>query len=1191
MKSFEIEKCPLEGSNLIEASAGTGKTSAITGLFLRLILEKKLRVEEILVVTFTVAATEELRGRIRTLLRDALSTVTGENSITEVNGMLRRIIEKTEDPKEAVYILREALLNFDRASISTIHSFCQGILLENAFESGSMYDTALDTESSEVPGRIVDDFWRIYIATASEITAAFLLDLKISREALISLVIQSDRDPGVRIVPEVEKPETERAETVLWERFNGLKDLWKRESRSVIDIIAHDPAIKRTKYRSSTVDKLIQDTRIFMAGENPVPVPKNFERLSSGTLSENLKSGHPPPKHRYFDLAQEFMGSYTEMSELLSRYIIFLKSELLRFAERERETFNRRYNIRSYQDLIREVDRSLQGDHSSPLSRAVRKRYRAALIDEFQDTDSAQYRIFSGLFGSGSILFLIGDPKQAIYGFRGGDVFAYMNAQKSVERRYTLGTNWRSERKLVTACNTLFGRNRDPFLYREIDFPPVDTPDKEQEKLTEEGREVPAFHIRFLKNSRFRKEEGDSIGKMEAEDFIARSVAMEIYRLVSSGASGKILIGKRPLKPEDIAVLVRKKSQGVKIEGYLSGLGIPGVLYGTESVFRSPEAISFRHLLSALAEPSNERLVKTALSTPFFGYSGNRILEMSRDEKSWNGIMNSFQEYQGIWANYDFITMFNTLMQREGTRSTLLVSSAGERGLTNILHIAELLHRTESSESPGHRGLIKWLTEKIHRDRGDENQLRLESDGNAVSLITIHRSKGLEFPVVFSPYTWEGVNTEKNDFYRFHDEDSGNSLVMDIGSGSVENLIRAKKEELAENIRLMYVALTRARNACYFYWGRINRSESSAPAYLLHGDEIDHKDPVSSLESIMKSTGSKEMLKQLENLVKDSEGSMDLELPEPESLHGNYRTRKDPSHLRCGEFQGVIRRSWRVSSYSSLVSSRHREYGEIKDRDLPSTWEDRRGTGGEYSIFTFPRGTVAGSLLHEVLEKADFKDPGSPDNYRLIESVLQNYRFDPEWREPVARCLEDTVNAVLDPDNPDLTLRRIDSGRRLNELEFCFPVENISPELLEEILSDIPVKGRILKIPGLDFQKSTGFIRGFIDMVFAVDGVYSIVDWKSNYLGRSPEDYGTASLAGEMESNLYTLQYHLYTLSLHRYLTLRDPGYSYEESFGSVYYLFLRGVKGKSSSGVFSHRPEERIINALEEKICGGPLK
>jgi exodeoxyribonuclease V beta subunit len=1190
MKSFEIENCPLEGSNLIEASAGTGKTYAITGLYLRLILEKNLKVEEILVVTFTIAATEELRGRIRNLLREALKIVSGEADGSTGSEMLHRIAGRMENSQEAEYNLREAIINFDRASISTIHSFCQGILLENAFESGSTYDTELVTDRNEILGRIADDYWRINISTASEIVVTYLLESKVTRESLHELLQKSNHDPEVRIVPSVEKPDTESAGARLRELFSSLKKTWESESGEIIDIITGDKAISRAKYRKGTIENLVEDTRIFMAGTNPMEIPDHFNKFAAGTLSESLKNGAAVPEHKYFDLAEDFMASYTSMKELLSRHLLFIKEDLFRFAEREEAEYNRKYNTRSYDDLIREVDHSLKKGAGSPLSEAVRKRYRAALIDEFQDTDSAQYRIFSHLFAHGSILFLIGDPKQAIYGFRGGDIFAYMNALKSVKNRYTLDKNWRSGEKLVSACNTFFSRRENPFIFREIDFPVVETPKREYKRLMEEGREVPAFTLCYLENSLFEKEGDAFIGKMEAEDLIARSVAMEIFRLVDSGSSGKILIGERHLKPEDIAVLVRKKEQALKIQGFLSALGIPGVLYGTESVFISEEASGMKYLLSAVAEPSNEVLAKTALSTPLFGYSGNRILRLFSNENLWNNVMENFQEYHRLWLKNGFMAMFNTLMKNEGSRSRILSSFTGERSMTNFLHIAELLHRKETSERPGPRGLIKWLAGKINSDRGEENQLRLESDGNAVSLITIHRSKGLEFPVVFSPFTWEGVRTGKSsDIFRFHDT-SENNLVLDIGSGISENLIKARKEELAENIRLTYVALTRACNSCYFYWGRINKSESSAPAYLLHGEEIDESDPVGSLEDHMKSIDSKKMFDQLEKLVEESGGTIHLLPLEPGAMKGRYRSGKTPSRLQCGEFTSLIDTSWRISSYSSLVSSRHREDYEVKDRDLPEISGERTEAIKKYSMITFPRGTLSGNLLHEIFEKADLRDPGSPENRQLIESVLLNYRYDPEWALPVEKCLKETGNAVLDTTNSGFTLGKVEMKNRLNELEFCFPVEKISPTMIRELLSDIRIKGRETGVTGLNFQESAGFFRGFIDMVFKYGSRYYIVDWKSNFLGKNPEDYNFNTLAVEMESNLYTLQYYLYTLALHRYLSLREPGYSYEGSFGSVYYIFLRGVKGGSSRGVFSHRPDYATIADLEKKICGGPL-
>ncbi len=1209
IKDFSILRCPLEGSNIIEASAGTGKTHAIAGLFLRLVLEKGYKAEEILVVSFTVAATGELRERIRRLLSETSGVMKGAGSYSKENEVYRDLAEKFSGDPLALLIVEDSIRNFDMASISTIHGFCQRMLLENAFESMQMFGTDLVPDQSGLTLEIAEDFWRMHIPGLPELVIQHLMKKGCTPGYFAGLLGIRANKPGFRVIPDPGPVDIDEREKTVTSMFKALGHAWKNSREELSEIFnSSGDSLNRTKYKQGNISIYFFEADTYVNETSLLDAPKSLVKFTGSYIEEAVKKGRAFPQHSFFQLCGDFLAELNGFIIILDEYFKGLLIELMEFGEKEWAERNRARNTRSYRDILSDMDNALSRDPESPLARAVRKRYRAALVDEFQDTDPVQFSIFSTIFRhDDSILFLIGDPKQAIYRFRGGDIFAYMKALEDMGNIYTLKANWRSDPGLIHAVNTIFSGVTNPFVYEKIGFTPaIHGPGKGEQKLVLPEDESAPFTLCFIGKSHYGVESKKRISKWRAEELASESVAAEISRLVDMGKKGKAHISGVPVAPGHMAVLVRKKTQALKVRDRLGVQGIPAVLYGSESVFQTDEAGDILDVMSAVAGPENEMLVKAALVTDVFGRSIGSLLREMEDEARWDETAALFSYYRELWGRHNFITMLSSILIKEKARSRMMQYRDGERRITNILHCAEIIQKAEDDHALGHEALIAWLSEKIIEDSSAENQIRLESDETAVKIVTIHRSKGLDFPIVFCPFMWEGSEIDERDFrnrripffLEFHDKKNGWAPVLDLGSGDKENLMNAGKEELAENIRLLYVGLTRARHRCYLYHGMVNDSGTSALSYLMHRPAgLDGEDVISGLKFHWENLGVDNMLRDLGKITTASQGVIDIRLIDdidktatsPFTPGGNGAGQASG----CRKFTGAIDRAWGLSSYSSITAgidhgAHHDQLGEHGTGD--SVNSDVFDAG----ILSFPGGTVSGSLIHEIFEAADFADKKEGALEALVAEKIVKYGFEERWRDVLCAMVRNVLNAGLDDALPDLRLGNIRRGERLSELEFYFPVGPVTREGLVKVFREIISGGLAGEFSSyldrLNFRETRGFMHGFIDLVFIHGGKYYIVDWKSNRLGSSIDDFGEQGVLKEMMTGYYIIQYYFYTAALHRYLALRLPGYDYETHFGGVYYIFIRGISPDRGPGhgIFRDRPGKDKVEMLLQYLNGG---
>ncbi|MED5463326.1 MAG: exodeoxyribonuclease V subunit beta [Myxococcota bacterium] len=1249
------------GIQLLEASAGTGKTYSISNIVLRLIAESDdIAINRILVVTYTEAATAELRERIRARLREALLALESPDDAPSDlldNPVIAALALKQQDDPAIKSRLRRALEGFDQACISTIHGFCRKILQQNAFESGAHFEMELVPDHGPLLQDIVDDFWtaEFHNATPLWLDAASVANKGASRQHLLALAKAATADLRLTLVP----PFREDAEKVpslaaFTEARDALKEVWESHKAEAITLIstaakAKPPQWKLngTSYQQRYTDGHVQRLEQWLNSDSLTPagkIPDALAYFSPEKLEAKSKAG-AVPDHPVFAAVDLCLQSWAQLETALDQALIQLKHRCVRYAREQMTTRKAALHQQSFDDLLRQVHRGLQSPESGQrLQSAIRQTFAAALIDEFQDTDRTQWEIFQTLFDTNTHrLFLIGDPKQAIYGFRGAEIFTYLSARRSTpeEARFNLGTNYRSDEGLVESVNALFATANPeapaivaPFLYEEFAFPPVKANHKGS-RLHSQTRTVAPFEIRFLKRDEavFKEQKRVPVGIQRdwASDTIARQTARDISALLASDTERQRGTDQHaPLRPGDIAVLVRTHNEASLIQDTLTQCGIPSVQHGARSVFESREATELGDLMEAVLDPSRHPLIKRALATDLLGSNAQELAAFRTEDDAWVPWIETFRRWHQLWIDHGFIQMFRQVLNDAEVYARQLGWTDGERRVTNLHHLGELL-QTQSSQKGLHpEGLLGWLRQQTIRPTTEDRaeQIRLETDHDAVEIVTTHHSKGLEYPVVFCPFLWGGSELRKADDQhpRFFDPEGEHySIDVSIHDTDEKNQHRrlATQESLAESLRLLYVALTRASTRCVVYWGWIDKAASSPLAYLLHQREGATSGPeqFNAIRADFPNMNDEAMLQDLERLVDTTNSAVTVSHFASCAITEADRYTPPPSDnvtlapRRFSRSEGVDFH-WRRSSFSQMIR------GPKVTRSGPDTEGDTSGedhhrnqashfanleeaiteSTSTVPLWDFPRGTGPGTFLHRVFEEWDFADLNPGPLEQLIEREAARLDFSlqrevADWAPALAQAL---LTMAQTPLTPDLRLVDIPRTRRLDELGFDFPMRGgltatsqniaLTPRALADVFRAHPnpqVPEHYLEsLERLGFAPLRGFVTGSIDLVFGHEERWYLADYKSNHLGDYPHHYHPARLPQELAHHHYFLQYHLYTVALHRLLRWKlGESYrtkeDYERHFGGVFYLFLRGMTGEPDNGVYHDRPPYELVEGL----------
>lgn len=1151
MNPFDVITTPLTPGTcaLIEANAGTGKTFNIQHLYLRLILEQGLEPAQILVVTFTEAATAELRDRIRQNLAAALALLeTGDPADSILTSLVTQARNKGGLDDGLRTLLRLALASFDEAAIFTIHGFCKRTLDRNAFDSLVSFDCELCPSYADLLRELVTDFYRQERASSQPPV--------LNLETLIGHANSVVRQTG--------------DVTFVSDQLYDEAELW----------------------------------RTLVASITNTEIPKRASKFSRAlaTLKQELALGNLQPGNPLLDDA-DLIGSTAhnnaaELADLMSQWrgmpAINTYARLRAFIDHPEYGFDaRKSRLRSmgFDDLLRNMQEALP-DSECALARELRKGYAVALVDEFQDTDPVQYKIFETVFKHpDSLFFMIGDPKQAIYGFRGGDIYAYLEAKEAVaeDSRFTLSHNYRSSKELINAVNHLFAP-AGAFAETGLDYHNSEFKREPKRQLSKDGKpDEQPFEILWFS--------GDADGKAVSKSTLAAKINRECATRIAGMLAGKTshpkdpefafidsAQGSTPVTPGDIAVLVNKHNEAKVLQQRLRQHNIPAVIYKTGNVFQSDDAKNLWHVLAAMAAPHHPGKVKAALLTPLCGFTTGDILAMKEDSEEFENQSSVLVEFHKKWQEKGIMVSLTAFLHHYQSFTKIAQDPTCERRLTNLRHLAELLHQAETTSDLEPDTLLNWLKEQITgTDTGDEtHEQRMESDRQAVTIMTIHKSKGLQFPVVFIPYliTHDITRWLKKDWTVHEDTGDGTKkIVFPVGENAkAARKIRRMEENLAEDLRLLYVAVTRAENRCVILMGNVKgQGAKSAINYLgqLHaGRTISPRafaddTPEAGQESPFEAAPT----------IRSTPLSID-ELGEHTPI-ASYTSQDGQTTLEKPVAPPRPINNWAVMSYSGMTQHgpavpTHMKpdagADEVVDTAPPVATKD-----------PLPGGINTGLCVHAIFEKLDFariKPEWNPDQNELalINSQAKYfglYTPDSSYAEVRRARLQgmitNTLNRTLTADDCSVALSDIVSADTKREWEFYFNVpRNINIEPFKEI--------------GLTFKSGSnqrhGFMTGSIDLLFRHGERYFFADWKTDTLS----DYAPTALAEAMTVRNYTFQAIVYAVALHNHLKQSfGDRYDFQKHFGGGYYLFVRGIT--DTTGVHTYQPDLAEVESWDQLL------
>ncbi|MEI6950147.1 UvrD-helicase domain-containing protein [Paraflavisolibacter sp. H34] len=1119
---FNATTVPLRGSNLIEASAGTGKTYSIAILVLRLVLEEGLPVKDILMVTFTKAAVAELEDRIRRFLRSAYKASRGEAIFDgTIKSLVEEAIEKQGESK-VQGVLKEALLFLDETSVLTIHSFCQQTLAEFAFETGQVFGAETLKDPATVLAEEINKFWRREITTLPVALLAPLIAGELSQAGLTAIV--KEHLDGKKFIHFDENEPYTACEEDHQAWIQELVELQEKEAELRACLEQHLRDHRDELEKISAADRYAKKSLLPL-----VDRPQDFlAQLVKSRGSGYVQKLYPDLLERH-DACDDVLR---ERNALVRRIMDHLYCRAIRQVAEGLEAYKHRNNLQSFDDMIKNLHASLVGGSNDRLVAALQGKYRAVFIDEFQDTDRLQYDIFDKAFGKGPVLFYIGDPKQSIYAWRKADIFTYFKARETVDNVYGMNHNFRSSPAFIAAMNAFFlpTDGFDTFHFsgsgQAIAYIPVQAPEgRGKEPLFLDGEACTPLTFFPLPN----------------KNAICAGVAGQVVALLSEGYT--LGAGGRRVGPADIGILVRSNGEGRDIKAALAARGIPAVTIADDKVLQSEEAVYLLYLLKAMEDPTPAH-INRALLSPFTGFTAADIRALNDEQAVLH-----FKQYKNTWDEDGVYTALMDFVAGYRVRQVLLQPSTegGERIITNLFQLIELVHKVQTYKKLSPLELLGWLKRGIEgmETEGDEYEQRVESDEEAIKIVTIHKSKGLEYNIVLAPFLDFVIDKPRIRHCSFRHPETGEYIAAhkDVLTPEQQEWLQTQTEQ--ENRRLLYVALTRAARQCYVFRNEFVKKSTLVPF--------------------------------LAALAGTGQGLIALAAPPavPEGYAWGAEERAQPTAAAGPVRFGLVQHMWRRMSYTGLAAA-HESSPKGRGAEAPGAYDD-------FVFHQLAKGSQTGNLLHYLFEQVHFADNSRWETV-VKEALL---RFAPRQEERYLPLLQEllaqVLNATIQVGGESFQLAQVDFHKRLHEFEFDFPVPLFQPQLLH-LLSDGVIQVAVKRLPLLE-----GIMNGKMDLFFECKGKYFILDWKSNYLGDTLEAYGREQLLAVMNENNYHLQYLLYTLAAAKYLESRLPGFDYERDFGGVVYLFIRGVRREGDTGIYTCRPTvaqlQRLQDILEGKV------
>jgi exodeoxyribonuclease V beta subunit len=926
----------------------------------------------------------------------------------------------------------------------------------------------------------------------------------------------------------------------------------------------------------------------------------------------------------------------------------------------EVERRKRHAAVLTYDDLLTRLRHTLADpDRGAAAGQRLRERYHVALVDEFQDTDPIQWEIMRRVFGDGdATLVLIGDPKQAIYSFRGADIYAYLEAARQARARATLAVNWRSDQALVDAYDALFGGSR--LGHADIAYRRVQAARSHQQPGLVDAPEPAALRVRMVHRAdgHVRRTPQGYLGAQPAREHIAADLAADVVRLVSSGAhlversEQGSETGRVPVRPGHVAVLVARHRDAALVRDALDAAGVPAVVNGAGSVFATEIAGEWLRLLAALERPTAATPAHAAALTVFLGWSAEQVATAGDD--AWEALHARLHRWAGVLRRRGVASLLETVTLAEGLPGRMLSQVDGERRLTDLRHVGQLLHAQATSEQLGVTALTGWLRQRIadaagERDAEDRAR-RLESDAEAVQVMTVHRAKGLEFPVVYCPYLWDPGWIPDKEPPVYHDERAGDRRAIDVGgTGQGRSWRKHVVERRGEELRLAYVALTRARHQAVVWWAASWDSRDSALCRLLFLRDADGNVPVDGDAP----PEDDEAEARFRALAEQAPGCISVERSDGGDGVVWAGEARAPSALAARRFRRRLDTDWRRTSYSGITAGAHEDRVASEAEDAVVSDEEGVGAGGVAGLApvtgaaldpdagdeerrlrsvpsllgAMPGGAEVGTLVHGVLEDVDFAaDDLDAELARHVARQRARRHLDVGDPAAVVAGLRAAIDTPLGPVVGEARLRDVGRADRVDELGFELPLAGgdaptaeVSMDAFAAVLAEHVPPGDVLAgyaerlgDPSLE-RRLRGYLSGSLDLVLRVPGGagagnagghgtprFAVVDYKTNWLGGGGEPlsawhYRPEAVMQAMFRSHYPLQALLYSVALHRYLRWRLPGYDPERNLAGVLYLFVRGMVGAGTPrvgeqpcGVFAWRPPAGLVEALSGLLDRG---
>ncbi|MBQ4845952.1 exodeoxyribonuclease V subunit beta [Pseudoalteromonas sp. MMG005] len=1177
MKILNPQTMPLFGQSLIEASAGTGKTYTITGLYLRCLLglqtehtQMALSVDQILVVTFTEAATQEIKERVRNRIITARDALLGAPCEDE---LITAILAQVSDQHAAFALLDAAAKSMDEAAIFTIHGFCQRMLKQHAFESKVAFNLEFILDESELIIEAVKDYWRGFVYPLDKDTTSAVLEHFSSPHALVSKVMKILNKGSASVTPEFDLQAVLNCRKDYQSRAVSFKKkLLTSDFFSVLtgSDLAKNKAPGRAANINALRDYCDNESWYFEFGT----AKHSFNLWAEETLqdSQYYKKNGQLINHSMLTEFSRMARLHTQLSQGLPLAILQHASKAVKELLRAHKL---KHGLITPDDLLSNLYDALLAEQGDILRTKIATLYPVSMIDEFQDTDPTQYGIFNRIYQDqdNTTLTMIGDPKQAIYGFRGADIFTYMAAKERIseQAKYTLSTNYRSAQGVVTAINGIFSAHEHSFIFNQsIPFVKVAAKGKsESNRLMVLGKAHNALTFSVL------KDDSATTSKAVALKSLSSIFAKKITLLLTQAAQGEANIGDVAVKASDICILVRDRAEASIIKSALQHHAIASVYLARDSIFKQPIALALLQFLTVLHGSYDEAALRGVLASPLFSLHHQEIYELREQETAWQCYLDQFAQLQRIWHKQGAMAMLEQLlMDNQLPRLWKSNDYLVERWLTDYRHLSELLQQKQI-ELDGTLRVLRWFSAQCSDAQQDAAQVRLESDADLVKIVTMHASKGLEYPIVYMPFAT--TYREASDVV-YHDNQK---LVYSVLPDDEQRAL-AEKERLAEDIRLLYVAVTRAIHHCDIGLFNIAAGRTKKPGinhtglgFVLFGTQPFVNAQQWHEQLVQFCTAHPDMACDFIDDTEDIE-KIGVQVEQHNALHvKNVKTKID--------------RQWRATSFSQLSYQAHndeRPLGALDENhqlDLPE-----QHSMIEASAYSFPKGAKPGSCLHEIFELIDFTQPESPSNSAQIslsdavEQSLLKYRIDEQWQKTteqwISACLECTLN-----EETNLNLAALTPADCLVEMEFYLPLAPLNAPMLNKLLLEITGQSSHLQ-----FEQVKGLLKGFIDLIFIHNGQYFILDYKSNYLGDSALDYQKDNLRSAMDAHQYHLQYLIYSVALHRLLQQRLPDYDPNVHLGGVYYLFLRALP--DASGVFFNKLTIPQLMSLDALFSEGTL-